>query len=74
MISELNIYGVYLSGAFVTAVLAVVLLLAARQLLFRVGFYNVVWHRHLVDVALFIIFWAGTALTTSLVLTFGSSL
>jgi hypothetical protein len=72
MISELSIYGVFLSGALVTAILAVLLLLAARRLLFRVGFYDVVWHRHLVDVALFVILWAGTALATSLASTLGS--
>jgi uncharacterized membrane protein YccC len=32
-----------------------------RRVLLRVGFYRLVWHRHLVDLAFFIILWAATA-------------
>ena len=73
MISELNIYGVFFSGAFVTALLATALLLLARPLLLRAGFYKLVWHRHLVDVALFVILWAIVALVLPLAFAMGNS-
>ena len=64
MIAEINVFGVFFSGALATACLAGIALLVVRRLLFRVGFYRLVWHRHMVDLALFIILWAAAAMVT----------
>jgi protein AaeX len=61
MIAEINLFGVFLSGALVMACLAGVALLIVRYALFRIGFYRFVWHRNLVDLALFVILWAAVA-------------
>jgi hypothetical protein len=64
MTAEINVFGVFFSGALAAACLAGVALLVVRRLLFHVGFYRLVWHRHLVDLALFIILWAAAAMVT----------
>jgi hypothetical protein len=58
MIAEISVFGVYLSGALATACVAGVALLVVRRFFLWVGFYRFVWHRHLVDLALFTILWA----------------
>lgn len=62
MITEVNLDGVFFSGVLLTAAIAISLLLAARWALQRAGFYALVWHRHLVDIALFVILWAVVTL------------
>jgi Protein of unknown function (DUF1656) len=59
MMGETNLFGVFFSGALAAACLACVALLVFRQVLLRAGFYQLVWHRHLVDLALFAILWAA---------------
>jgi hypothetical protein len=61
VIGETNLFGVFFSGALAAACLACVPLLILRRVLLRAGFYRLVWHRHLVDLAFFIILWAATA-------------
>jgi Protein of unknown function (DUF1656) len=63
--SEINIGGVFLSGALVTAVIAAIVMLLLARLLRTVGFYRWVAHRPLVDIALFTICWACIAATFS---------
>lgn len=62
MTTEVNLFGVFFSGALVTACLAGVALLVVRRLLLWLDFYRLVWHRHLVDLALFIILWGVVAM------------
>jgi hypothetical protein len=62
MIAEISIFGVFVSGALATACLACIALLIVRRLLLKVGFYQLVWHPHLVDLAFFTILWAVVAM------------
>jgi hypothetical protein len=64
MIAEVNILGVFVSGAVATACLAGVTLFILRRLFLWIGLYRFVWHRYLVDVALFTILWAAIAMAT----------
>jgi hypothetical protein len=64
MIAEINIFGVFVSGALFTACLAAVALFIVRSVFLRLGFYRFVWHRHLVDLALFTVLWAAVAMAT----------
>jgi hypothetical protein len=64
MIAEISIFGVFVSGALATACLACIALLIVRRLLLKVGFYQLVWHPHLVDLAFFTILWAVVAMIT----------
>ena len=54
---EMNILGVFASGALVAAAIAAVLQFPARRLLTRIGVYGIVWHRNLFDLSLYIILW-----------------
>jgi hypothetical protein len=64
MTAEISIFGVFVSGALATACLACIALLIVRRLLLKVGFYQLVWHPHLVDLAFFTILWAVVAMIT----------
>ena len=64
MIAEISIFGVFFSGVLATACLAVIVLLIVRRLFIKVGFYQLVWHPHLVDLALFMILWAVVTMIT----------
>ncbi|HEY0146177.1 MAG TPA: DUF1656 domain-containing protein [Methylovirgula sp.] len=57
MIAEANLFGVYFSGALVEALAAFIALMIIRPLLRWLGFYQIVWHRRLVDIGLFVILW-----------------
>ena len=59
MITDLDIFGVYLPGLMVMAAVAFVLNLVVCRTLGAVGFYRLVWHRSLFDVSLFVIFLGG---------------
>jgi len=59
MIAEVDLFGIFLSGMFVAACLAGIALIIVRRAFLWVGFYRLVWHRHLVDLALFTIFLAA---------------
>jgi hypothetical protein len=65
MIGEIDLYGVFVSPLllWVGASLPIVALL--RRLLARAGFYRVVWHRPLFDLALLIIVLGGVVAVTS---------
>jgi len=55
MISELNLYGMLVSPMLLWVTAAVLLSGLARRGLERIGFYRLVWHRPLFDLALLII-------------------
>jgi hypothetical protein len=61
MLDEVNFLGIYFSGALVAAGVAWVALMIVRRLLRWVGFYRLIWHPALVDIALFGILWCLSA-------------
>ncbi len=52
---DLDIYGVYLPGFFGTMFAAYVVMLVLRRLAARSGFYALVWHRALFDLAVYVL-------------------
>lgn len=54
---EINIGGVYVPAALVWAGAAFMLCLLIERILARTGFYRLVWHRALFDLAVFVILW-----------------
>lgn len=59
MIGEIDVLGVFLPTSLVAALAAGVVHLGVRRLLERIGFYRIVWHRALFDLALFVLVWGG---------------
>lgn len=57
MITELNLFGVFINVGLMSAGAAALLLGAVRRLLTAVGAYRWTWHPALVDVALFVLLW-----------------
>jgi hypothetical protein len=57
VIGAIDIFGVFVDAVLFSAILAAVLHLACRPLLIRVGFYTWVWHRSLVDLAIYVLLW-----------------
>jgi Protein of unknown function (DUF1656) len=55
---ELNFGGVFVPAALIWAAAAFVLLSLIGRVLSRTGFYGLVWHRALFDVAVFVILWS----------------
>lgn len=56
MIGEFDIYGVYFPAFAVFAAVALVLQIAViNRVLNAVGFYRLVWHRALFDLAIYVI-------------------
>jgi len=56
---ETNIGGVYVPAALVWAGAAFVVSILIERILGRMGFYRLVWHRALFDLALFVILWGA---------------
>jgi len=72
MISEVNLFGIFVNAGLVSAATAALLLAALRRLLTAVGAYRWLWHPALADVALFVLLWglascAESALNTQLI-------
>jgi protein AaeX len=61
MLDEFNFLGIYFSGALVAAGVAWIMLMVVRRLLRWIGFYRLIWHPALVDIALFGILWCLSA-------------
>jgi hypothetical protein len=61
VIAEINLFGVFFSGALVTACLAGIALVVIRYVSLMTGLHRLVWHRHLVDLSLFVMLWAAVA-------------
>ena len=55
MIGEFDIYGVYVPAFAIYAAIALLLQIAIIRLLDARGFYRLVWHRALVDLAIYVI-------------------
>ncbi len=62
MIGELHLFGLFAPMSLLTAIGAGLLIAAARWIMARAGFYRLVWHPGLFDLALFVIFWSGLSL------------
>jgi hypothetical protein len=56
---ELDIYGVFIPTLALLGLIAYVLSAVLRRLLDRIGFYALVWHRPLFDMALLVCILAG---------------
>jgi hypothetical protein len=59
MIGEVNIDGVFVPVLLIYAVAAALLLSLLRRFLARIGFYRIVWHGPLVNVALYVLILAA---------------
>ncbi|WP_337267243.1 DUF1656 domain-containing protein [Oryzifoliimicrobium ureilyticus] len=59
MPAEFDIYGVYVPRLLVLMVLALIALLLLRRLLAWSGAYQLVWHRGLFDLAVYILLLGG---------------
>ena len=55
MIGEFDIYGVYVPAFAIYAAIALLLQIAIMRLLDARGFYRLVWHRALFDLAIYVI-------------------
>ena len=55
MIREIDLLGVYVSPMLAFMAAALLLWLALRRVLERLGAYRYVWHRALFDVALYVV-------------------
>jgi hypothetical protein len=55
MNGELNIYGVFVPALFAWALIALTLGSVLRHALSWIGFYRLVWHRPLFDLALYVV-------------------
>ena len=55
MTGELDIYGVFVPSLAAWMLLAFVISLVVRRLLAWTGFYRLVWHRPLFDLALYVV-------------------
>ena len=55
MTGELDVYGVFVPGLAAWMLLAFLLSLVVRRLLGWTGFYRIVWHRPLFDLALYVV-------------------
>jgi len=67
MIGEINVGGVFAPTLMLWAAVALAISLPVRRLLSWIGFYRLVWHRGLFDIALVIVLWGGvTALAATL--------
>lgn len=55
MIGEFDIYGVYFPAFAIFAAVALLLQLAINRILGAIGFYRLVWHRALFDLAVYIV-------------------
>ena len=61
MIGELDLNGIFLSPALVSAVIAFAVFVVVRRIIERVGAYRFVWHAALFDGSVFVILWAAVA-------------
>lgn len=59
MIGEFDIGGVFIPSILVWAVVAFIISLFVRRLLTLAGFYRLVWHRGLFELALLAILWGS---------------
>jgi hypothetical protein len=65
MIKEVDIYGVFVSPLLLWVLLSLPVVALLRRGLARAGFYRLVWHRPLFDLALLIMVLGGIVAVTS---------
>ncbi len=68
MTHEIDVYGVFLPDLLVWFVVAFLISVPVRRVLGAVGFYRLVWHRALFDVALLVILLGGVVVASHRVL------
>lgn len=69
MTGELDLYGVFVPSLAAWMLIAFALSLLVRRVLARTGFYRMVWHRPLFDLALYVVLlglvvWVAVPLTS----------
>ncbi|CAM4348835.1 DUF1656 domain-containing protein [Bordetella tumbae] len=62
MIGEFNLYGIYFPWPLVLGVITLGVAWVVRRVLARVGFYRLVWHPALFDMALYVVLLYGVYL------------
>ncbi|WP_298966784.1 DUF1656 domain-containing protein [uncultured Methylobacterium sp.] len=55
MIGQIDLYGIFVPALLAWALVALLLVVPLRLLLARAGFYRLVWHRPLFDLALYVV-------------------
>lgn len=61
MISDINLFGLFMNAGLVSAVAAALSMWPLRKLLALAGAYRWVWHPALVDLCLFVLVWRAFA-------------
>ncbi|THF48329.1 DUF1656 domain-containing protein [Allorhizobium terrae] len=64
MPAELDLYGVYFPRLLLLMLITFVISILIRKVLGRMGFYALVWHRGLFDVALYVVLLGGVSSIT----------
>jgi len=62
MIGEFNLYGIYFPWPLVLGVITLGVAWVVRRVLARVGFYRIVWHPALFDLAIYVVLLYGVYL------------
>jgi protein-S-isoprenylcysteine O-methyltransferase Ste14 len=62
VIGELHLFGLFAPASLVSAILAGLGILIVRRILAQTGFYRLVWHPGLFDLALYVVLWGGAAI------------
>lgn len=65
MISDVNLFGLSINVALVTALVALLALALLRRVLAAIGLYRWIWHPSLFDLALFAVLWFSLAVAAS---------
>jgi hypothetical protein len=65
MIGEVDVYGVFVSPLLIWVGASLPIVALLRRLLARAGFYRLVWHRPLFDLAMLIVVLGGVVAVTS---------
>jgi hypothetical protein len=65
MIGEFDIAGVFIPSPVVWGGLAIIISMFLRRVLVIIGFYRLVWHRGLFDLALLAILWGSVTALAS---------
>ncbi|WP_342111129.1 DUF1656 domain-containing protein [Methylobacterium sp. SI9] len=63
MMGEIDLYGVFVPGLALWMAIAFALSLLLRRLLAASGFYRLVWHRPLFDLALYVVLLGGVVIS-----------
>jgi len=61
VITDVNLFGLFINAGLVSAAMAALLLAVLRKAMAAVGAYRWLWHPALADVALFLLLWGLVA-------------